>query len=237
MIETPINFVKIFEDNQYQFLSKEIGQDILKRGPELVTTAVNNFDTIVFLDRAGRPLSWVFSALWEKMYPSLKIPPIVLINSGQKNLRDQYMKGVGLNINEKGGNQFVGVYDEGKNIELFRQRVREDIKTQHKLLAELGVENFHNLYYKSVLVVDDFEFEGVQRLFIEEILKACYSPKVIEYFEWGSDKTASKIPHGLSEEKYNLSFIAEKSKNEQAVQYAGIAKMEIERFIASSFIS
>lgn len=216
-------------DFQYHFL-KDPNQryEILNNGFRFIQyVKTREYDTLVFQDRGARTIAWLTDALWEKVFPDQTKPDFLFFNSGQKSLRGQYMYGVGsaVTFDELGGYSFVGIYDTKENIELFKKRVKSDEKSKQQIKDELGKEGTEKLTGKRVLIIDWAEFEGVSRLFSEEILDEIYSPQSIDYWEYGNDLI--ELPTGLSEEEYDPSFIAKPSKNLESIMAAEAAQHEI----------
>lgn len=202
---------------------------ILERGKELVgLVRISNFETLVFIDRSARPISWIFDAFWIKLLPNHVKPESLFINLGQKDLRTKYMKGIGSAVGMT-GNQFVGRFDTQENIALFKQRVRADKDAKARLQQELGEEEAKKLRGRQVLIIDEWEFEGVSRLFAEEIIDDVYKPRLIKYWEWGADWDFYDIPTGLSEsrKRKDRSFIAKPAKRPENIAVSQLARQEV----------
>lgn len=205
----------------------EVRSRILERGKELVEfVKKSNFETLVFIDRSARPISWIFDEFWIKLFPDEAKPESIFINLGQKDLRKKYMKGLGSAMSTM-GNQFVGLYDTEENIALFKQRLRSDKDAGLQLHRELGAEGEEKLRSRKVLIIDESEFEGVSRLFAEEIIDEVFTPLSIEYWEWGGHDWPYDIPTGLSEKKRDSSFIAKPAKRLANIALFQMARNEI----------
>lgn len=68
----------------YEILSDpEVRESIRERmGRFLRAVHDRKVDTLVFLDRSARPLSWLFRAMWKKEYPSEAVPDVKFVNIG-----------------------------------------------------------------------------------------------------------------------------------------------------------
>lgn len=204
----------------------EVRNRIHKRGKELVEfVKISNFETLVFIDRSARPISWIFDAFWMKFLPDDIKPDSIFLYLGQKDLRRKYIDGIGSAISET-GHQFVGIYDTKENISLFQQRVREDKKTLRRIKRELGEKGVKNLRDRKVLIIDESEFEGVSRLFAEEVIDEVFSPSLIKYWEWGGHWDFYDIPTGLSRKK-SKSFIAKESERSLDIEVSQMTRNEI----------
>lgn len=217
---------------QYHFLKDpDLRYNIIQRGRALVESS-QAYGTLVFLDRSARPIAWIFEALLEKLFPYDSKPGILFLNTGQKDLRSRYMLGIGsavrIDQNHFSG-RFVGIYDTEENIRLFKQRVRSDEKIKQQLRQEIGEDGVEILSGKKILIVDEIEFEGVSRLFSEEIIDEVFSPQSIGYFEYG--EYLSHLPTGLSEEEYDSSFIAKPSEDLESILAAEDAQREISNLV------
>lgn len=155
----------------------------------------DNIDSLVFLDRSARPASWLFEAFWCERFQD-DLPAVFYLNLGKKDLRSKYMPGQGIAIKKDGGFQFTGETDDPENIELFKKRVSDDYATKEKVRLHFGQAGEKAMSGKNVLVVDDIEFEGVQKLFTIAALSSIYKPKDIGYFEWSD--YGLRLSHGLS---------------------------------------
>ena len=68
----------------YETLSDpEVRENIRDRmGRFLRAVHDRKVDTLVFLDRSARPLSWLFRAMWKREYPSEPVPDVKFVNIG-----------------------------------------------------------------------------------------------------------------------------------------------------------
>ena len=214
------------EGYQYQVLTdREKRESIIRRGVKLVELVKNDaYETLLFIDRSSRPAAWIFDAFWHKKYPEEPTPDILFINTGKKDLRGKYMYGIGQAVSLDAGMMFVGIYDDEENIELFKKRVAGDEQTKRQIFDEMGQEAAESLRGKKVLVVDDFECEGVQELFVMTIIGEIYKPKSIDYFEWQDEDLP---PHGLSYEVGETSFVAHPKEDKDTRETIERVKHEI----------
>ena len=205
------------------------------RGNKLIEyTRDGRFQTIVFVDRAARPIYWLFEQLWQKMMPEVPLLSHIMLRVGhEKRLRDVYMHEKGLAIQPDGSGRFVGVYDTPQNIRLFKKRIRQDAETQRRFAEEVR-EHYSDdlLRQKRVLIVDDMEFEGVTRLFLETILARVFSPKSIDYFEFGDMQF---LPTGLAGARVAHGFIAKESANPKSRANAATLKKDLSMIVEEFF--
>lgn len=70
------------ESIEWKFLQNPAERTMIEFGIiELIQKAKDEqFDTLVFLDKSARPLSWIFRKSWELIYPDQKSPEIKFIN-------------------------------------------------------------------------------------------------------------------------------------------------------------
>ena len=84
---------------------------------------------------------------------------------------------------------------------------------------------------KRVLIVDDFEFEGVTRMFLETIISKVFSPVLIDYFEFGDHG----LPTGLAGARVAHSFIAKESANPRSRENAAALRRELSTIVDEFF--
>lgn len=72
------------EKFEYKIIKdRELREDLYIRTKELVAKVVDdNIDTLVFLDKSARPISWLFRELWKYEQPGVKTPNIKFVNIG-----------------------------------------------------------------------------------------------------------------------------------------------------------
>src|SRR3989338_6944473 len=207
----------------YHYAKEEEREKAFEQGVKLLAISkAEGYQTIVFFDRAARPISWLLEDICVAY--SQEHLPFVFINFGQKNYRRKYMEGIGDAYSEN-GRQFVGIYDSPENILLYKERLRKDLKTQQQIKQELGTEGIERMAEKNLLFVDDAEFEGVTRMFAEEMLQLLYEPRQIGYFEFG--EMLSHVPNGLSERAYERHFVARPARRNKNVKAAIAGRREI----------
>ncbi len=226
VMTSPAEF-KILDDQEQR-------QELLELGLELLELIKDEgIETVVWLDRAARPFSWLTEELWAQHFPELPLPQFVYLNiGGEKNLRQRYMPDVG--ITDNNGNfyqQFVGVYDDEEKVELFEARVRCDKDAQNQLRMELGPEADSLFVDRKVLVVDHMEFEGVSRMYTEIIIDETYSPESVAYFEFGQE--CGGMPTGLDNPVPDPSFIAKETSDSTEVDNVRTLRLELRQLVLS----
>lgn len=221
---------------EYSILNDpEQRSEIARRTLDLVELIkAQEYDTVVWLDRAARPFSWFTEAVWARQYPNLPLPEFIYLNIGrEKNLRQRYMLDSGITDNYGTfHHQFTGIFEPEEKVAVFEQRVRDDKDIQRQLEDEIGYQGYERLAGKKVLIADHMEFEGVSRLFTEFVLEEIYSPTSIDYFEFGG--WINSMPTGLEDDGDGSSFLAKESDDPQEQQTIRILNMELARLALST---
>lgn len=114
-------------------------KDILEKKPE----------TLIFLDRGGRPISWILREAWKQKYPDQKLPPIRFIDLGtiKRSLQkqDQFNSG--------------GVFDEAGLVDKEKIKEISNKVNNDEALVEL-MKILYNGSRQSALLVDDYIGSG-----------------------------------------------------------------------------
>lgn len=79
--------VEVEKKNGFDILAdKETRRELKIRMNELIEQIrEKKIDSVIFLDRSARPLSWLFLDIWKKLYPKEKHPDIKFMNIGKKS--------------------------------------------------------------------------------------------------------------------------------------------------------
>ena len=166
---------------KYEILANKETRERLKERLLRFTEAVHDrkVDSLVFLDRGARPLSWMFQELWKGTYPAERVPEIKYVNIGTSS---HVHRGVAQLLKT----QYWGRYENGTNRNT-SDLVKEPLEKaeteekwittneiprewqismlEHLELSEELQEIFQKSFEdKSVLIVDDIGASGKSQM-------------------------------------------------------------------------
>lgn len=145
-----------FEVFQEPAIRERMGSEMLDFVKQVHET---NPDSLVFLDKSGRPASWFFRYLWQELYPGEKRPRIHYVNIGSEK-------------------EFASDEDRLYGAMGFPVPIDHDVVTDERLLVPLkkafSISNTDKYYFddKNIWIVDEHSssgasLEGAQALFHE----------------------------------------------------------------------
>ncbi len=154
---------------EYKFFKSEYArEDIIERMDLMIENVRNrDVDTIVFLDRSARPLSWMFREGWKLKYPDEDIPDVKFVNIGTSS----YFHG-GDTSTLQGSDLSLEKFDEVQDLlcdgEQGKWMSKRDIPREwrDKIDEQTGVVEELKRVYKdefaggSILVVDELSGSG-----------------------------------------------------------------------------
>lgn len=141
-----------------------------------------DYDTVLFLDKSGRPVSWLMSGLWDSFTDKPK-PEIKYVNIDANR-----MLGHADDAARPTSEEIAAYLPSNKDIDEIRQIYRA------------GNPDSGNTYLdnKSILVVDEVRVSGATAEITEKLLRASFPSTTFEPYHWlrGATKTESSFAKG-----------------------------------------
>jgi hypothetical protein len=152
------------------FFNPEQAAVIRRRIKELVEKA-KNYDTVIFLDKAARPLVSAFTQEWKNSNKDLELPHRKFLNLGTEKLRVMYHWGLDNLPPLKAGEKYVieEMITRENIADIFGA---ENIETVNKILGDA----------QNVLIVDDLSHSGRSIRIAKSILSAVRPEMTIDAF-------------------------------------------------------
>ncbi len=158
-----------FDDIEYKVMkSKEERRIVSERMFEfLEQIKENDIDSLIFLDRSARPLSWLFIEMWKRRFKDLDMPTVRYANIGRASgytdgdsrltpaLRSDAVVVESLKnyVNEFASHTFI-------DIDMVPEQFIEHVSSEKKPLQQLR-ENYKNQFSgQRILIIDEFSDTG-----------------------------------------------------------------------------
>lgn len=198
-------------ERRYEILESEYARTEIKERMHRLLENVHEqgVDTLLFLDRSARPLSWMFREAWKLKYPDEQVPDVKFANVGTSNHINEghgdSLKKVNLNNTEFDNHQDLlwksesdGRWIESKDI----PRVwRDAIGEQPEVVDEIRSIYKKELADKAVLIVDELAASGKTQAIALETFRQAFPDSIWQattFFKsegnWYPERDQEKLP-------------------------------------------
>ncbi len=166
---------------EYRIITNVLQREVIKRRAVDLVHEANGFDTLIFIDKSARPISYLFRNLWSADQPNKPMPKILFLNIGVE--KQKVLQG-----------HSALIWERASDWEPFAPSIDDLIPrlTSIEVFEEVyGKENISQLLQVlkpkekgKRLIVDELEYTGRTHRFIERLLEAINGNNEYDYFNF-----------------------------------------------------